>query len=292
MDGGAFGTMTSVGDVRLDEGVGEAHADLIRQVGRLPLRQRQVVLLYYGADLPVAEIGAALGVSVGTVKRSLFRARQALRYAAHEAGGVGKTRAAAAPAGVERFATPAALRPPYPAIGQERSTHMSELKGWWMAGSHTKEYAHGIAPGEQMEGKPVALVQCTAPEPSGFGTLMQMIAPDEYRSQRVRFSGLLRTADVGGWAGLWMRVDGPAQSSPLAFDNMEGRALKGTTDWQPCEVVLDVAAEARAIGLGVILRGGGEVRIAGLRFEPVSADVPTTEPRRPKHPLNLDFTEE
>src|SRR5438552_2782984 len=71
-------------------------------------------------------------------------------------------------------------------IGQERSTNMPEIKGWWMAGSHPKEYAHGIAPGEQMENKPVALVRCAAPEPSGFGTLMQMIAPDEYRGKRVR----------------------------------------------------------------------------------------------------------
>lgn len=48
-------------------------------VGHLPERQRTAVGLYYIADLPVSEIGAAMGVSEGTVKRHLDRARTALR---------------------------------------------------------------------------------------------------------------------------------------------------------------------------------------------------------------------
>lgn len=56
-----------------------------------------------------------------------------------------------------------------------------------------------------------------------------------------------RTLSVRGWtsascvrqmlsqsqngAGLWMRVDSPTPT-PLAFDNMQARPIKGTLDWR------------------------------------------------------------
>jgi len=52
--------------------------DLRRAVDALPRGQREVVVLHYYADLPVATIGSVLGVDEGTVKTSLFRARKAL----------------------------------------------------------------------------------------------------------------------------------------------------------------------------------------------------------------------
>jgi RNA polymerase sigma-70 factor, ECF subfamily len=45
---------------------------------RLPLPQRQAVVLYYLADLPVEEIARDLEVSVGTVRTRLAAARQRL----------------------------------------------------------------------------------------------------------------------------------------------------------------------------------------------------------------------
>jgi RNA polymerase sigma-70 factor (ECF subfamily) len=44
----------------------------------LPARQRQATVLHYLADLPVAEIAALMGVSDGTVKSWLHRARSTL----------------------------------------------------------------------------------------------------------------------------------------------------------------------------------------------------------------------
>ena len=57
----------------------------------LPLGQRRVVVLHYYADLPVREVARRLGVGEGTVKRSLFRAREALARALadHPAATVG-----------------------------------------------------------------------------------------------------------------------------------------------------------------------------------------------------------
>ena len=56
-----------------------AHDPWLRDlVERLPVPLRQVVLLHYYADLPVAEVAAALHRPVGTVKRRLHEARAVL----------------------------------------------------------------------------------------------------------------------------------------------------------------------------------------------------------------------
>ena len=56
-----------------------AHDPWLRDlVERLPLRLREVVLLHYYADLPVAEVALATHRPVGTVKRRLHEARALL----------------------------------------------------------------------------------------------------------------------------------------------------------------------------------------------------------------------
>ncbi len=47
-------------------------------LGRLPERQRRIVIMHYLADLPVAEIAHSEGVPEGTVKSWLSKARTAL----------------------------------------------------------------------------------------------------------------------------------------------------------------------------------------------------------------------
>ena len=44
----------------------------------LPQRQAQAAALRYVYDMPVAEIAATLGITEGTIKQHLSRARQAL----------------------------------------------------------------------------------------------------------------------------------------------------------------------------------------------------------------------
>ena len=52
--------------------------DLARAVQRLPAMQRAAVVLFYFEDRPVAEIVEILGISDGSVKVHLHRARQRL----------------------------------------------------------------------------------------------------------------------------------------------------------------------------------------------------------------------
>jgi RNA polymerase sigma factor (sigma-70 family) len=249
-------------------------SEVAERVLGLPRRQRDVVFLRYYADRSVAETAALLGVSEGAVKRSLFQARQAL----HRALG---------PAFREVEESGAVRTTLHDTARWRRS-----MKGWFLAGSHPHQYDPGIAAGERLDGKRVGYLRARAKEPAGFGTLMQMIAPDAYRGKRVRFSGAARAIGVDGWAGLWMRVDGPEQGKALAFDNMQRRPIKGTTDWERYEVVLDVAEEARAVAFGVLIAGRGEMRFADFRFEVVPNEVPTTQPTYPEHPQNLDFADD
>ncbi|MHB1711233.1 MAG: SigE family RNA polymerase sigma factor [Acidimicrobiales bacterium] len=57
----------------------EERLDLIKAIQRLPRQQRNVIVLRYFSDMSEAEIATALGCSVGTVKRHMFRAMEKLR---------------------------------------------------------------------------------------------------------------------------------------------------------------------------------------------------------------------
>ena len=59
--------------------------DITVALGRLPLRQRLAVVLFYLDDRPICQVAGLMGVSEGTVNRHLFRAREALRTYLREA---------------------------------------------------------------------------------------------------------------------------------------------------------------------------------------------------------------
>ena len=57
----------------------EIDFDVLAAVERLSLQQRAAVLLTYWADLPVEAVAETMGVSTGSVKRHLARARKRLK---------------------------------------------------------------------------------------------------------------------------------------------------------------------------------------------------------------------
>lgn len=160
--------------------------------------------------------------------------------------------------------------------------------GWMLAGDKPTEYAVSIE-ATAHSGKNAARLACIATQPSGFGTLMQMFDAATYRGKRLRLTASVKTLDVSGWAGVWMRIDG-ASVPPLAFDNMQDRPIKGTTEWAQYTVVLDVPDAAQAIAFGVLLRGAGSVWVDDFDFKMVEPQVATTgKPPLPRSPQNLGF---
>ncbi len=145
-------------------------------------------------------------------------------------------------------------------------------RGWMLGG---KGYEAGLDQQTKHGGSASAFLRRNGAGDE-FGTLMQMIDATAYRGVRLRLTGYSRAVEVTGWAGFWLRVDGPA--GVLAFDNMQSRPIRGTEEWKRGEIVLDVPPEAQALAFGVLLAGGGQVWVDDLRMEAVGQDVAVTAP--------------
>jgi len=83
-------------------------------------------------------------------------------------------------------------------------------------------------------------------------TTLTMAVPVEFAGAKVELAGFLRTEDVKGFVGLWMRQDGDAPA--LAFDNMQDRQLSGTTEWAEYSISMPIHSDAKQLFLAA--RGG------------------------------------
>jgi hypothetical protein len=163
-------------------------------------------------------------------------------------------------------------------------------KGWFIAGNKPAEYESGIDALAAYNGHPSAYLRAKTPIVQGFGTLMQDFRADHYLGKRVRFSAFVKTEGAQDWAGLWMRIDSGVKT--VAFDNMHDRPVKGTTNWQKYDVVLDVAQDATGVSFGVLLSGSGVVWLNNAKFDVVGPTVLATDGdvvQKPEEPANLDF---
>lgn len=161
--------------------------------------------------------------------------------------------------------------------------------GWITAGSNPKDYKFLLDTTIFHSGSACGLLASKKDKPTGFGTLMQEFSADNYRGKRMKFSAFVKTKQVDGWAGLWMKIEGAGQDS-LGFDNMKNRAITGTTDWKKYEIVLDVPLDSKIIAIGVLLSGKGSVWIDDCTFEEApDKEVTNMEKPLPTAPRNLNF---
>jgi hypothetical protein len=109
-----------------------------------------------------------------------------------------------------------------------------------------------------------------------LATLRQAFQPDSVRGKRLRFRAMVRSELEEGFAGLWMRVDGPGAGDVLAFDNMSDRPIQGSTEWTAHEIVLDVPVASSSVIFGILLSGRGQAWMDQVRIEVVDASVPST----------------
>ncbi|HSW56453.1 MAG TPA: hypothetical protein VLH59_15315 [Ignavibacteriaceae bacterium] len=164
--------------------------------------------------------------------------------------------------------------------------------GWYPAGSNPSEYEMGIDNSIFQNGQACAYIKSKSPKENQFGTLMQTISAEYYLGKRLMLSGYIKSEEVKGWSGMWMRIDGESNQQ-LGFDNMRDRVIKGTTDWTRYEIVLDIPANSTTINYGVLLGGDGEVWFDNFELKEVDKNVPVTnllkESGLPSQPINLDF---
>ena len=106
----------------------------------------------------------------------------------------------------------------------------------------------------------------SANAPEEFGVATGTLPASRAAGKKVRYSGYIKTEGVTrGFAGLWWRVDGP--SGVLAFDNMQSRQVKGTTDWTRYTIELPVDASVKNINFGALLPGDGTAWFDALTIE-------------------------
>lgn len=168
--------------------------------------------------------------------------------------------------------------------------------GWHKAGSDPQSYNMGIDKGTAQDGKNAATIKSNTKKVKGFGTLMQSCTATKYLGKRIKMTGYVKSEEVKGWAGLWLRVDPAATGAkPLGFDNMGDRPIKKTTDWKKYEIILDVPANANNLAYGALLVRQGQIWFSNINFEIVDDTVSLTNndcyvcSKILNEPTNLNF---
>lgn len=175
---------------------------------------------------------------------------------------------------------------------------LDKIKGWLYTGTTPEKYI--CEPDSKIFISNNCSVTLYAKEgetfhDNDFSTIMQQFQAADYLGKRMRFSGFVKSENITGWSGLWMRIDDKSENI-LAFDNMETRSIKGTTEWNHYACVLDIPAEASRINIGILLSGYGQVWLSDCNFEEVGTDIPVTDSlaiadKYPRQPQNLKFSE-
>ena len=151
------------------------------------------------------------------------------------------------------------------------------VRGWVRLGNTAPDkYEIGIDADAMVHGHSPCYIRSLKSVTGGYGALTKRRPAAEFAGKRVRMRGWAMTAEVGNRAGLWMRVEGKAHDSVLAFDNMAPRPIKGNTDWMRYSIVLDVPKDADQIAYGGFIEGIGELWIQEPIFDIVDVTVPTT----------------
>ena len=163
------------------------------------------------------------------------------------------------------------------------------VEGWFLAGNAQANYRVGLDRDIKHSGEASARLWAVENPRGHFGTLMQISTAEPYRGKRLRFTAFVKTSEVAGWTGLWMRID-RANGEMGGFDNMRDRALSGSAEWAQHSVVLDVADDAKNIAFGMLQEGPGSSWLDDAKLEVVDNTVKTTNSERTTPtPTNLDF---
>jgi C-terminal processing protease CtpA/Prc len=110
--------------------------------------------------------------------------------------------------------------------------------------------------------------------------------PGNYAGKKITLSGYIKTENVtDGYAGLWMRID-----PSIAFDNMNKKGIKGTTDWTKYEISLAMNPEkTKQIVIGGLLVGKGKMWLDNLNVSIDGKDIKDIKPfERKLYPAEKD----
>lgn len=170
--------------------------------------------------------------------------------------------------------------------GSNHKITMRIPANWYMP-QESLMYEGGIDDEASVEGKHVATIKSITDvtDSTQFGVMSQTCNAKQFLGKRIRFRGFIKTKDVKGWAGLWLRIDQQDSSRMKYFDNMDDRGVTSTSPWKPYEIVLDVPEDAISMSFGALLSGVGQMWFGNLSMDTVGADIPTTGKYTETYPL-------
>lgn len=131
----------------------------------------------------------------------------------------------------------------------EETRQVGVAMGWNSGGKGFDVYLDSA---EKVDGKYSYAIKANGT--SGFGVFSRSI-PSNYIGERVRLVGYIKTKDVddAGFAGLWLRMDGP--QGVIAIDNMQRLKVTGTNDWKKYTIELPFDELTQKITVGGLLSG-------------------------------------
>jgi hypothetical protein len=141
--------------------------------------------------------------------------------------------------------------------------------GWFNSFGHVSgvstDYDIGVVPrSEDLASGTCAVLEKAGRAEDQFGSLMQRCPAGFLAGRTVRFEGELRSENLSGWAGLWLRAD--AEERPnLFFDNMSRRPVVGTTEWRRYHIDAPIPSNTDWLNYGIVLSGTGTLYADNLR---------------------------
>jgi hypothetical protein len=144
---------------------------------------------------------------------------------------------------------------------------LSDDHTWRSWSPRPAEYQTTLDKTVQLNGKPTI---CMSSDPGArtYNAYDRSIYDiDQYRGKRVRLTAMVKCQGVTGGSGPLMRAVGRDFATIKMDDHRGKREVRGTCDWAPYSVTIDVPKEAVAISYGVELTGRGTLWFTDLQLE-------------------------
>jgi len=143
-------------------------------------------------------------------------------------------------------------------------SHQKEPPNWYKNGD--KAYAYDFIT-QNTEKEEVLHLRSNQESIRGFGTIMRNSFSKPFRGRKVIFSAHVKTEDLRGWVGLWMRVADSRTGEIYAYENMVREAIKGTQAWKKYSIVLDVNPDSDIVSYGILLNDAGKIWMKNAKLE-------------------------
>jgi Peptidase family S41 len=123
---------------------------------------------------------------------------------------------------------------------------------------------------------------------AGSFSALTTAIPMDFGGNTVELRGWIKTENVAGFAGLWLRED--AHGNAVEFSNMQQQNLHGTHDWQSFTVRLPLNDGGDRLVFGALLSGTGVVWVDDLELRVDGKPVAEAPPPTPLLPSGVSIT--